>query len=91
MLENIMTKVMKTMVDRMRSSNKIFTEFEDKRLKFKKVQYRKVNFSWRWFRCYSKVWGQAIFTLPPLALLGLYHGPHGPGSGANESWLVKYT
>ena len=36
-----MTKVMKTMVDRMRSSNKIFTEFEDKRLKFKKVQYRK--------------------------------------------------
>jgi len=39
-LEDVMTKVMKTMTDELRSSDKMFMELEEKRLKFEEQQRR---------------------------------------------------
>lgn len=40
MLDDVITKVMKVMTDRLRDSDKIFTELEEKRLKFEEQQRR---------------------------------------------------
>ena len=37
-LEDVMSKVMKTMTDGLKSSDKMFTELEEKRMKFKAQQ-----------------------------------------------------
>ena len=69
-LEDVMTKVVKTMSDGLRNSDKIFFELEEKRLKFE-VSARSVNFSSEWFRCCRVVWEEVVCTLH-----NIIHQPH---------------
>ena len=83
-----MTKVMKTMTDGLRNSDKIFMELEEKRLKFEEQQRReKREFQLRMIQVLqSGMGGNGMYppryhTSHPTSLFNLYYSP--PGS-ANE-------
>lgn len=84
-LEDAMTKVMKTMTDGLRSSDKMFMELEEKRLKFEEQQRREEReFQLRMIQMLqSSMGGNSMYppqyhTSHPTSSSSLYYSP--PGS-----------
>ena len=63
-LEDAMTKVIKTMTDGLRSSDKMFMELEEKRLKFEEQQRREEQeFQLRMIQMLQNGMGETVCTL----------------------------
>ena len=68
----MMTKVVKTMSDGLRNSNKIFLELEEKQLKFEEQQKREEReFQLRMVQMLQVVWEEVVCTLH-----SIIHQPH---------------
>ena len=86
-----MTKVIKIVTDGMKSSDKMFTEWEEKRLKFEEQQRKEeCEFQLNMIQMLQQGMESRNFyapysSLPPSAPSGLYYGPPGFGTGANDS------
>ena len=91
-LEYAPTNVMKTVTDGMRSSDKMFTKLEEKRLKFEEQQKRGIWVSAEDDLDVTARYGDKQFLLSIQLITSnsstsfvLYYGVAGPGSGTNDN------